>query len=286
MVADFLHEHDFPARRTANPKIICMQSGERVKYGALYDYLPGRTIPWEAYTQAHLKLLGKTMSDMHATLRQLNAPTLPHVADEYGQIAARMQRYFADENVHYALAAKLQLAMDPEVVRRMIELLRISKRLPCQQPLHMDFVRGNILFADTPGDPVLTGVLDFEKTAFGHPSFDIARTLAFLLVDCKYKPADKVRKYFLLSGYNKRGQARFANLAFEDRGQKVDLLEDLTTLFLLHDFYKFLRHNPYESLPQNEHFLRTKAELLRRNVISRSAVRSDPESFRSLQAKS
>jgi Ser/Thr protein kinase RdoA (MazF antagonist) len=114
-------------------------------------------------------------------------------------------------------------------------------------------VRGNILFDD---QARITGVLDFEKTAWGHPALDIARTLAFLLVDCKYKSEDKTRKYFLISGYNKRGPARTPGSS--------PLLEKLITTFLLHDFYKFLRHNPYESLRNNEHFVRTRDLLVQR----------------------
>jgi len=127
----------------------------------------------------------------------------------------------------------------------------------------MDFVRGNILFDE---GVHITGVLDFEKASHGHPLFDIARTLAFLLVDCKYKTEAQVRKYFLLSGYNKRGTGDFKITAMNAR-----LLEQLVELFLLYDFYKFLRHNPYEALPQNEHFVRTQALLLQRQLLAGSA---------------
>jgi hypothetical protein len=36
---------------------------------------------------------------------------------------------------------------------------------------------------------------------------------------------------------------------------------------LLHDFYKFLLHNPYESLASNEHYIRTIALLKARGVL-------------------
>ncbi len=52
-----------------------------------------------------------------------------------------------------------------------------------------------------------------------------------------------------------------------DKGADYDLLEVLVDLFLFYDFYKFLRHNPYESLTDNEHFIRTKAILLRQGLI-------------------
>jgi len=128
-------------------------------------------------------------------------------------------------------------------------------RLPDTQQLHMDFVRGNILFEDER----ITGILDFEKTAVGHPLFDVARTLAFLLVDCKYKTEDEIYRYFLQSGYHKRGAAKL--------DYYPGLLERLVEFFLLHDFYKFLRHNPYESLNDNEHFVRTVSILTRGGVL-------------------
>jgi aminoglycoside phosphotransferase (APT) family kinase protein len=120
----------------------------------------------------------------------------------------------------------------------------------------MDFVRGNILFSGFE----ITGILDFEKTALGHPIMDMARTLAFLLVDCKYKTEEKVNKYFVQSGYTKRG-ANKETINDDDRGLLVEM-------FLLYDLYKFLRHNPYESLYENEHYIRTKDILVKYGVIS------------------
>jgi hypothetical protein len=119
----------------------------------------------------------------------------------------------------------------------------------------MDFVRGNILFE---GDEI-SGILDFEKTASGHTVMDISRTLAFLLVDCKYKTIDKVIKYFLYSGYQKRGKNK-------DIGNDADR-KILVEMFLFYDLYKFLLHNPYEFLQQNEHYVRTKDILIGRGVL-------------------
>ncbi|HEX9153621.1 MAG TPA: hypothetical protein VF809_02260, partial [Candidatus Saccharimonadales bacterium] len=122
----------------------------------------------------------------------------------------------------------------------------------------------NILFSDEPYDDALkvsiSGVIDFEKTAYGHPLFDIARTLAFLMIDCKHKPADKVRKYFLGSGYIKRSSADLSS-------SYMSMLNPFIELFLFYDFYKFLRHNPYESLPDNEHFVRTVEFMLPRMLV-------------------
>ncbi|HSX16495.1 MAG TPA: phosphotransferase [Patescibacteria group bacterium] len=258
-VSNYLASAGFPARRTADERILQLKSGDFVKYASLYKYLPGKTIPWEAYTMEHIKLLGQTMSDMHATLAGLNRGGLPHVADEYLAILDRMERYFAEPGVQTAMQKKLGLTVDTSAVPKLKTLLRKIKSLPDQQVLHMDFVRGNILFETSEikaEKPAVSGLLDFEKTSFGPPVFDIARTLAFLLVDCKYKEPEKVRKYFLQSGYNKRGNATFQDVRIKDNDET--LLDSLVELFLLHDFYKFLRHNPYESLPDNEHFVRTK----------------------------
>ncbi|HSX35159.1 MAG TPA: phosphotransferase [Candidatus Saccharimonadales bacterium] len=261
-VADFLHDKGLPVRYTLDPRIITLKNGERVKYGALYAYLPGETIPWEAYTQTHIKALGEMMGRMHGLLA--GYPATPQlqghsVASEYARIAARMQRYFATPAVAQAIQEKLHLHIAGARLAKLQTVLAGCENLPHQQPLHMDFVRGNILFSR---EARITGVLDFEKTAFGHPLFDIARTVAFLLVDCKYKTEAQVRKYFLISGYNKRGGGTFKVTA-----RALPLLEALVDLFLLHDFYKFLRHNPYEFLNQNEHFTRTVQQLQKRGLV-------------------
>lgn len=264
-ISNYLYEKNFPTRRTVDKRIIQLRSERTIKYGSLYSYLPGETIPWEAYTMEHIKLLGKTMSDMHESLTRMPKAKLPMVADEYSQILTRMQRYFSKQTVTQALQTKLHLSIDHSFFDRLKRIVRASKSLPNQQPLHMDFVRGNILFAHTP-EITISGILDFEKTAYGHPQFDIARTLAFLLVDCKYKSADKIEKYFLNSGYNKRGKTVLRNISIKNTERT--LLEELTTLFLVYDFYKFLRHNPYESLGLNEHFVRTKKILISQQLLT------------------
>jgi Ser/Thr protein kinase RdoA (MazF antagonist) len=263
-VSNFLAARGMPSRRSAHERIIQLQAGSWQKYAALYHYLPGETIPWEAYTRKHLKLLGKTMSDMHAELCMFDAGNLPDVADEYLEIVERMRRYFAHPGVRHALAAKLQLRVPEMVFDQFAAVLGACGQLPGRQALHMDFVRSNILFSETGGELEISGILDFEKTGRGIPHFDVARTLAFLNVDCKYKPADKVRKYFLQSGYQKRGKACLQALRIKTSAGGVDVLERLVELFLFYDFYKFLRHNPYESLPQNEHFVRTSAHCAKR----------------------
>jgi Ser/Thr protein kinase RdoA (MazF antagonist) len=262
-VSSYLADKGFPVRHTVDPKIIKLSGSNHDKYAAVYNYLEGHTIPWEEYNQDHIKALGMTMSNLHAALAGCDY-ALPEVADEYLAIVGRMRAYFVDAPVQRALADKLLLTVKPEVFDGFEQLLIGSKLLPGKQPLHMDLVRSNVLFEDDEDSEDLkvriSGIIDFEKTAYGQPMFDIARTLAFLLVDCKYKQPEKIRKYFMGSGYIKRGNADFPH-------KQSDLLEALVGMFLFYDLYKFLRHNPYESLPDNEHFIRTVSQLIPRHLV-------------------
>lgn len=274
-VGNFLAAAGFPARHSVDARILRLQYADRQKFAALYNYLEGATIPWEGYTQDHIKALGGTMGDMHAALAGFDASELADVTGQYLTIVSRMKGYFAQGPVQRALADKLLLGVDPTIFIELEQLLIAMKALPGKHALHMDFVRSNILFADaSKGSDLrvsISGILDFEKTAYGHPLFDVARTLAFLLVDCKYKQPDKVRKYFLGSGYIKRGAARLP-------ASRLGMLEPLLGLFLFYDFYKFLRHNPYESLPDNEHFMRTVSLLIpRRLVVPTTSVARLPQ---------
>lgn len=254
-VSEYLDLQGLPTRRRFDNKILSLKSGNNeVKIG-VYEYLPGETIPWEAYTMRHIKALGATMGNMHHLLAMMPQIVLPSVYSEYTTIVGRMQTYFGEDGVIKALNEKHGLKIDSEQFSRYVDLLNTYQNKPGKQPLHMDFVRGNILFDGYE----VTGILDFEKTASGHAVIDIARTLAFLLVDCKYKSSDKVRKYFLASGYVKRG-------ANNDIGDDNDR-EKFVEMFMMYDLYKFLLHNPYESLPENEHFVRTKDILLSSGVI-------------------
>jgi Ser/Thr protein kinase RdoA (MazF antagonist) len=270
-VADYAAKAGLPVRRLADERILRLKSVSRVAYGALYEYLPGKTIPWEAFTKDHIKLAGMAMSTLHARIHASRSAPLS-VADEYRQYLIRMQYYFEDTNVERALAAKLRL--QPRFVFKRFEgIMTLCDRLPGQN-LHMDFVRGNLLFDKArPTDLfaieglALSGIIDFEKTAYGPPVFDIARTLAFLLVDCPVKSPEKIRKYFLQSGYNKRGESVFRAPTVMRQGKSFDLLDELTTLFLIYDFYKFLRHNPYEFLNENHHFVRTRDILIGRKML-------------------
>lgn len=253
-VSGFVATKGLPTRIRKDPRTIRMRGSTKDIFGALYTYLPGETIAWEAYTQSHITQLGKTMSDLHGALKDFDTTDQPLVIDELESLLQRMRAYFETPDVMRAIQTKLSLSFSVSF-DRYERLLSGSRALPRSQQLHMDFVRGNILF----DQQQITGILDFEKTSVGHPLFDVARTLAFLLVDCKYKTEDEVYRYFLQSGYHKRGAVRL--------DYYPGLLERLVEFFLVHDFYKFLRHNPYESLNDNEHFVRTVSILTRGGVI-------------------
>jgi Ser/Thr protein kinase RdoA (MazF antagonist) len=254
-VSEYLALLGMPTRKRIDQRILMLKNETLTTHVSVYNYLPGSTIPWEAYTMSHIKLLGRTMSDMHANLSQMPTTSLPSVYKEYKQIIERMNVYFSKSSIKKAIRDKLNLEFKIDLFENYQTLLKEYAKKPNQQALHMDFVRGNILF----DNGSISGILDFEKTAVGHTVVDVARTLAFLLVDCKYKTADKVNKYFLYSGYQKRG----LNKDIGDDAARDQLVE----MFLFYDFYKFLLHNPYESLHLNEHYARTKDILVKRGVI-------------------
>jgi len=254
-VSEYLWKKGMPVRRRIYSRIIQLKSNDQVVYAAVYNYLPGKTISWEAYSMEHIKTLGAKMSDMHFIMASKSTDKLPSVYDEYLGIVNRMVTYFNDLEINYAISDKLHLKINIDVLKQLIKLLERMKLLPGQQALHMDFVRGNVLFIDKE----ISGIIDFEKTVIGHCVVDIARTLAFLLVDCKYKTNEKVYKYFVYSGYQKRGLNK-------DIGDNA-IRSKFVVMFLMYDFYKFLRHNPYEFLEQNEHFIRTKDILIKCGVI-------------------
>jgi len=272
-VSRYLAAAGFPVRLPIDSRIIRLSNGFNTRHGALYDYLPGQTIPWESYTKHHTKLLGALLSDLHSSLKTYEyghfTPPID-VTTEYSELNERMYLYFNQREVHRALKSKLGVEVDVSALAGFRRILRGCGTLPDKQALHMDFVRSNILFANkvnADDKSGISGILDFEKTAYGSPLFDIARTLAFLLVDCKYKSEPQIRKYFLHSGYNKRGASKLNDRTIVVGDQERSLVEVLVDLFLMHDFYKFLKHSPYEFLTMNEHFIRTKDILVNRRLI-------------------
>lgn len=275
LIANILKEH-LPVRYPIKPIL-------RIKedwYACVYNYLEGSTIAWDSYTAKHLKLLGANLSKIHGYSRidvSEVAQSFSLEAENLKDITRRVQNYFYNESVLQALNNKLRFKIN------FIKFLEhISSKLPeidsLNSPtvLHMDFVRGNILYNNsTPLE--ITGIIDFEKASVGSFIFDVARTLAFLLVDCKYKSEKEVRKSFLKSGYIKSG-------VYKPKSFKY--LNEITLTYLIYDFYKFLKHNPYEFLSSNEHFLKTCEILLKTNLILSSSTTHDslPSTNGKLQA--
>ena len=270
-----LHRHGLPVRYPVDERIIVLRGGRGGRLASLYNYLPGETIPWEAYTKRHIKLLGMALADMHrASLQMRHDDVFSRVSDVYRHAVRRMNDYFSQAGVRSATKAKLHVRVDEALLSRLDAFLRACDGLPDQQILHMDFVRGNVLFRRAQPDDryqeaelALSGIIDLEKAAIGHPLMDVARTLAFLLVDCSTKPQAKIYKYLIDSGYRKRGQMQLRPVNMRLAGRHYDLLEQSIDLYLLHDFYKFLSQNPYESLADNYHYVRTRDRLIARGML-------------------
>ena len=245
LVSNYLYSKGFPTRKLVKT----LKSSESPsRYICIYNYLEGKTIPWEMYDMNLLKELGRTMSDMHFLSNDFNQTNiLPSIKTESLELLKRMQKYFSTPGVIEAMKNKLKLKLEREYLNSLEDKIKNVSETS-SGVLHMDFVRGNILFDSDIKPEKIVGIIDWEKVSFGPYVFDIARTLAFLYVDCKYKDDIKVKKYFLTSGYLKRGKNKNVNL------NDLDVLVDF---YLFYDICKFLLHNPYESLYQNEHFNET-----------------------------
>lgn len=265
-VSNKIKNPKLPIRRPVVDRILKIKMSAGPRYAAVYDFLPGDTIPWEAYTKDHIKCLGQNLAHLHFGLQGIPQGSLSNTSDELLELINNMDTYFNRSGIVRALRHKLQLKMSADFDEIRSRVSNIGN-LKSKQPLHMDFVRSNILFAnDSSGRDLkvkISGIVDFEKASYGHPVFDIARSLSFLLVDCKYKQTRKVYKYFLESGYIKRGGSDLPN---KHRGE----IQNLINVFLLYDFYKFLLHNPYEYLPKNQHFKRTVKLLVMSGLVMRT----------------
>jgi Ser/Thr protein kinase RdoA (MazF antagonist) len=287
-ITQFLSKRGWPVRVTLtnqnDQSILKVSKNNKSRYVCVYNYLPGHTINWEGYTKKHIKLLGQVLGFLHQDLASFDKTANIFQQKEVlilKDLLLEMNTYFNNKFVQQALKTKLKLNPNKTAWPYFKTLLTKLADIKNQQWLHLDFVRSNLLFqtlskqqiadprfafdADqTDKNQILTisGVLDFEKAAFGPKVIDLARTLAFLLVDCKYKTSTQVRKYFLHSGYEKRGKNKIVY---------PELLDPLTSFFLFYDFYKFLLHNPYESLEGNEHYVRTKQYLLKIGLLKKSA---------------
>lgn len=260
-VSNYLFSLGYPTRNTilspTNQSILRISTSTKTRYCCLYNYLPGETIPWELYTKKHIKLIGQVMGRMHRELVVFeDIDRLERIKDRCDILIHRLDNYFSREEIVEAIRFKLGIEIDPNQLY--IIGKRIRKISGNETVLHMDLVRSNVLFGSSQNNLEITGIIDFEKVAYGPNVFDIARTLAFLLVDCKGKSSEKIQKYFLKSGYLKRGNG----LEFD-----VSELSLLIRFFWIYDFYKFLLHNPYESLSENQHYLSTVEKLTSSGLI-------------------
>lgn len=244
---------------------------EEYRYCALYNFLEGETIPWEAYTRRHLKSIGKTLSDMHATLLLAqNSKLITQNLQKWSIITKReiydMQKYLKE--VEPWIEKKLEVNLDWTNIEEVFNsvMKRFAKSDQQKAILHYDFVRGNILFSSKLDKKLdiypIIGILDFEKVCIGPVIADVARTLAFLIVDCKYKKEETVKKRFMISGYDKGGKNKL-----DIKCINSPLMVHLLSFFWLRDFWKFLENNPYEYLHMNEHYLRTRDLLAKYGLI-------------------
>lgn len=224
---------------------------EKIRLVTLYNYCGGVTIPWEAYTRRHIKSLGMSMLRMHEIWARYRACNKIYDWSTYFEVDSRRMLAYFTRNSSY-IQKKLSICIDVREINQIIKNIRLMNKNSLLnsswQFIHCDFVRGNLLFSTEKEKDIypITGILDFEKMLFGPVEVDVARTLAFLYVDCKYKKKDEVENYFS-QGYVK----------------KIDkvYLELLIKYFLWRDLWKLLACNPYESLLDNEHYLRTVANL-------------------------
>lgn len=234
------------------------------RYAALYNYLPGNTIEWENWSKDQVKLLGLAMAKIHLHGKGFVAGLkciTPEVQTTAETSLKHIKSYFNSVNVKKAIKEKLKIKgifLD--------KLVLPKKRMLSKTILHMDLVRGNILFNESQNqldlrlnNSILSGIIDWEKTAIGRVEYDLARTLSFLLVDCKHKSPNQLFKYLIFSGYKKRGRSPFSI----DYG----VLKKLTNFYLFYDFYKFLKHNPYENLKSNNHYIRTVDYLIKLGIL-------------------
>jgi Ser/Thr protein kinase RdoA (MazF antagonist) len=268
-VAGYLRNKGLPVRTAINTKVLTFQHENKTRFFSLFEFLPGDTISWEAYTRRHLRSLGLYLGKMHSALKEIDLPlqTIKNW-NEYIVDDANKLRSYLKTNSKY-IEQKLNIKINVKEVEKTIYEV-VNYTCPYEDPellpqlIHCDFVRGNVLFSNIKSGLIykITGILDFEKMLYGKVEIDVARTLAFLFVDCKYKTQDEIIKYFLNEGYNTLGCA-------DPKQQKVifSQLEKYMLYFWLRDFWKYLECNPYEDLGNNEHFIRTSGQLVKYGII-------------------
>jgi Ser/Thr protein kinase RdoA (MazF antagonist) len=226
---------------------IDLQNSNNPHLFGLYNYLPGRTLPWEGWTRRHLRALGRVMQRIHKTWSQCSSDFqyIPRWTDYLKKDSSMLIDYLTENSA--TIKRKLNISIDTRKISNLA--IKIDTKSNYQLT-HNDLVRGNILFGKRKYKYVypITGIIDFEKTMYAPVIVDIARTYAFLLVDCKYKTDLEIKKYYLDEGY----------FAFKKETPPMfESLENFVIYFWLRDLWKFLSRNPYEDLKKNYHYTQT-----------------------------
>lgn len=145
----------------------------------LYNYIEGQTISWENYTSSRLKQIGKCLAELHLGFEALNfdrrllSKLYPQKQICLDQ-TREMKSYFARLEVKLAMYKKLGIILNVnfEKLESLVSQIESENKV-----LHMDFVRGNIIWDEDQNR--IVGIIDFEKMSLGKVEFDIARTLVF-----------------------------------------------------------------------------------------------------------
>ncbi len=240
-IGNFLYENGFVSRHNFNLDSRILKSNKH--FFSIYDFIDGQTVMWNL-NKKQIYELGSMMSLMHKILNFYEKKQdIPSFKPFFLKKIKQIQKYIK-KNTPF-IKNKLHINIKTQNIEKLFFSIK-DIDLYHQIPLHLDFVRSNILFDK---DLIkIVGVLDFEKTMVGAPIVDISRTIAFLLTDTN-KPFSKVEKYFFKHFENKQ------NI-------KIQYLHDFVISFLLVDLYNFLLHNPYEYLKYNKHFRKTLTILL------------------------
>lgn len=250
----------FPTRKTIKTakgeSVIKVAFKNKNYLACLYNYLDGHTIPWEEWNRKHLTLLGQFMATMHIEAQEYKKEGLRLQKKIINKLIERQEDYFERYGIADAINSKLGVSLNKKKIDKLFKLVGELDEKD-ETILHMDLVRGNVLFKEENNNVKLSGVIDFEKVAIGSIEYDLARTFAFLLVDCKFKAPKEIENYFLKS-YLKIYKNKIDKKKFQI----------LVNFFLLFDMYKFLIYTPFEALNNNEHFIRTKNLLISTGMLT------------------
>lgn len=275
LVAEYLDNNGIPCRtpiRTKSQETLIkieLDNSVNKNYFGLYKYLPGKTVPWESYTRRHLRALGLYTSQIHKLLSDYNQK-ISHF-QKWGSYlhkdSKKLLKYFTKNQ--NPIVSKLGIDINYKKLNKIIEKL---KNLQNEQIVHYDLVRGNILFSEEKQQLIypITGILDFEKTMLANPIIDIARTYSFLLIDCKYKNDEEIKRYYFDQGY-KQEEPKKGKLEIDNIPSKLDSetkFAQLVNYFWYRDLWKFLTSNPYESLDRNYHFRQTVDRLVQNRYVT------------------